>query len=244
MKWQAAENESKGADEKGRCAMTKILTFDLGGTLMEYAGMPASWTDYYEQGFEALNRYYHCNVSVSCIKKSVEILTSLNPRVCYREKEYAPEAIFSKALGHWQKELPFRQCAYKFYEGLNLKAVIYPDVIPVLTVLKAKGCRIAALTDLPTAMPDELFQKDIEQLLPYLDSYVSSLSCGFRKPNARGLQMIAEQYQIPVTELTFIGDEEKDRETAYRAGCRFIRIDRKEEGRGDICDLYGLKNLF
>lgn len=222
---------------------SRVFVFDLGGTLMEYAGMPASWTAYYEQGFTALNRYYCCNASVSDIKRSVEILTSLNPRVCYREEEYAPEVIFSRALGHWQKEPPFRECAYKFYEGLHLKAVIYPDVIPVLTALKSRGCRIAALTDLPTAMPEELFRRDIEQLLPYLEFYVSSLSCGFRKPNDRGLRLIAEQCHVPVTELTFTGDEEKDRETAHRAGCRFLRIDRREEGSGDICDLYGLKNF-
>lgn len=222
---------------------SRVLVFDLGGTLMEYTGMPASWTDYYEQGFAAIDRYYDCNASASDIKRSVEILTSFNPRVCYREEEYAPEVIFAKALEHWQKELPSGQCAYKFYEGLNLKAVIYPDVIPALTALKGKGYRIAALTDLPTAMPEELFQKDIALLLPYLDFYVSSLSCGFRKPNGRGLQLIAERYHVPVTELTFIGDEEKDRETAHRAGCRFLRMDRKEKNRGDICDLYGVKNL-
>ena len=58
----------------------KIITFDLGGTLMEYAGMPASWTDYYKQGFEAINSYYNCKVSEDYIKQSVEILKSFNPR--------------------------------------------------------------------------------------------------------------------------------------------------------------------
>lgn len=38
--------------------MTKVFVFDLGGTLMEYKGMPASWIDYYEQGFKELNEYW------------------------------------------------------------------------------------------------------------------------------------------------------------------------------------------
>lgn len=29
----------------------KIIVFDLGGTLMEYRGMPLNWSDYYEKGF-------------------------------------------------------------------------------------------------------------------------------------------------------------------------------------------------
>lgn len=47
-------------------------------------------------------------------------------------------------------------------------------------------------------MPDEMFKNDISSLLPYFDFYVSSLSCGFRKPNSRGLEFIAEHYEIPV----------------------------------------------
>lgn len=216
--------------------MKEILVFDLGGTLMEYRGMPLSWTDYYKQGFEAINQYYHCDVPVSCIEESVEILKLLNSGVCYREEEYTPEYIFAKALAHWDKALPIQDCAHKFYEGLKLEAAIYPDTIPALEALRSQGYGIAALTDLPTAMPDELFKKDIVQLLPYLDFYVSSLSCGFRKPNSKGLQMISEHYKVPTAELIFIGDEEKDRKTAENAGCHFVRIDRRKCG-GDIHDL-------
>lgn len=47
--------------------MAKVLVFDLGGTLMEYKGMPDSWIDYYKQGFETINSYYHCGVSEACM---------------------------------------------------------------------------------------------------------------------------------------------------------------------------------
>lgn len=204
---------------------------------MEYVGMPVSWVDYYRQGFEELNRYYQCGVSAACIDRSIEILKSFNARIFYREVEYTPEYIFGKVLEHWPERLPIHECLYKFFEGLELTAMIYPDTIPALKALRKKGYQIATLTDLPTAMPDELFKKDIAPLLPYFDLYVSSLSCGFRKPNSKGLELIAEHYEIPVNELIFIGDEEKDRKTACNAGCPFVRIDRKQEGTGDICDL-------
>lgn len=222
----------------------KILTFDLGGTLMEYTGMPDSWTDYYKQGFEAVDQYYHCNISTSHIEKSVEILCSFNPRIHYREEEYSPEYIFKKALEHWHRDIPIADCADIFYRGLKLKAEIYPDTIPILITLRKQGYQIATLTDLPTAMPDELFKKDIAQLLPYFDLYVSSLSCGFRKPNIRGLQMISRYFGVPITELIFIGDEEKDRKTADNAKCHFIRINRKQKGGGDIEDLHELVELL
>lgn len=98
----------------------------------------------------------------------------------------------------------------------------------MLKELREKGHTIGCFTDLPPVMPDEMFRKDIEEILPYIDMYVSSQSCGYRKPNKFGLQQIADQYQVPVYSLIFVGDEEKDRKTAENAGCRFIRIDRRD----------------
>lgn len=59
----------------------------------------------------------------------------------------------------------------------------YPETINVLQKLKEKGYTIAALTDLPCAMHDEIFRRDISELLGYFDYYVSSTVAGYRKPN-------------------------------------------------------------
>ena len=56
-------------------------------------------------------------------------------------------------------------------------AEIYPETINVLQKLK-KGYTIAALTDLPSAMPDEIFRRDISELLGYFDYYVSATVAG------------------------------------------------------------------
>lgn len=52
------------------------------------------------------------------------------------------------------------------------------------------------------------------------------------------------KYNTPITELIFIGDEEKDRETAKNANCRFIYIDRTKENAGSISDLSELLKLL
>ena len=36
----------------------KAIVFDLGGTLMEYEGMPLDWSDYYCQGFKKINENF------------------------------------------------------------------------------------------------------------------------------------------------------------------------------------------
>ena len=222
----------------------KIVVFDLGGTLMQYVGMPHSWVDFYEQGLEAIIKKYGCNVSEEEIEQTLQILRDFNPRVNYREVEYKAEQIFAKALEHWNLEVPFAECMEVFWSGLNLTAEIYPETVEVLPTLKEEGYAIATLTDLPSAMPDEVFRKDMEELLGYFDLYISSEIAGYRKPNMKGLQMIAEHFGVPVTELIFVGDEEKDRQAAKNADCRFVHIKRTEKATESIGDLYELLDLL
>jgi len=202
----------------------KVIVFDLGGTLMEYVGMPLSWVDFYRLGFNTIKEYYNCEVTEAMIDESIEILKSFNPRVNYREIEYEPRYIFEKALKNWKVNASIDEIVDIFWKGLKLKAEIYQDTIPFLKELKAKGYVIATLTDLPNGMPDELFMRDINELLQYVDYYGSSSVFGYRKPNPTGLHLIAEKYNIPIEEIIFVGDEEKDRQTALNAGCRFWSV--------------------
>lgn len=184
------------------------------------------------------------DISRKTVENSVQILKDINPRLHYREIEYSADSVFTKALDPWHLDVPVQSCIETFWSGLRLEAEIYADAIPVLQKLREKGWAIAALTDLPSAMPDELFRRDISGLLEYFDYYVSSAVSGYRKPNDRGLQMISDKFATPITELLFVGDEEKDRETAIRAGCKFIWIDRNDKQEDGIADLSELLALL
>ncbi len=218
----------------------KVAVFDLGGTLMEYTGMPRSWADYYYQGMEAIIRKFNCDISRELVEKSIDILRGFNPRINYREIEYPAQYIFAKVLEPWNVDIPIQSCIETFWGGLELKVEIYPDTIHALQELREKGYVIATLTDLPSAMPDDFFKRDIWELMEYFDYYVSSDVAGYRKPNCRGLEMISERFATPIEELIFVGDEEKDRETAHRANCKFIWIQRREKDEERIGDLYEL----
>lgn len=222
----------------------KVVVFDLGGTLMQYVGMPHSWVDFYHEGFEAIIQKFKYHVSQEVVEKSFQILKEFNPRIHYREIEYSAEYIFTKVLEPWHIDIPIQNCIDTFWSGLHLKAEIYPETINVLQKLRRKGYTIAALTDLPSAMPDEIFRRDISELLDYFDYYVSSSVAGYRKPNCRGLQMISEKFAVPVTELIFIGDEEKDRKTAFNANCKFIWIQRTGKNEESIDNLYELLDVL
>ena len=205
----------------------KVIVFDIGGTLMEYKNMPLSWLDFYKDGFRYVCSELSLNITENDIDKSFEVLKSYNPRINPREVDVTPEVIFSEATAHWQGKIELSDVINKFYESMNLTAYIYPETLDFLDKLKADGYKIAALTDVAIGMPDELHESYFPELLPYFDMYVSSISCGYRKPNPKGLSDIAENFGVAYYEMIMIGDEEKDIKTAKRFGCKSVLIDRR-----------------
>lgn len=224
----------------------KVAAFDIGGTLMEYRNMPNVWTDYYKTGFEFVRDKLGLDLSDDDIEKSVEVLKSYNPKVKYREEDIAPEVIFGDVCAHWACPYDLDEVIDVFYRSMGLTPYIYPETVSVLEKLRAQGYGIATLTDVATGMPDELHKSYFPELLPYFDMYVSSLSCGYRKPNPKGLADIAGHFGISPDEMVFIGDEEKDILAAKRFGCLSVLIDRKGRGErfGQDCTVTDLNGLL
>lgn len=208
----------------------KAVVFDVGRTLMEYRNMPNVWTDFYQSSFEYIRSELDLHISEADIEKSIDVLRSYNPKIKYREIDYSPEYIFGKATTHWNCDFLLEDVINSFYASLELISYIYEETIPVLEKLRAEGHIIAVLTDVATGMPDKLHKSYFKELLPYFDMYVSSVSCGYRKPNPKGLQDIAEHFGITPNDMIYIGDEEKDIGAAKRFGCRSVLIDRYSTG--------------
>lgn len=202
----------------------KVVVFDLGGTLMEFRGMPPVWIDYYKAGFDSVNANFNLGLTDSDIDNSVQIMKSYNPRVNYREEEIAPYDIFRDATSAWNKETDIDSIIESFFAGINLDTVIYDYSFELLEKYKSDGYSIACLTDLPSGMPDYIFRETLAELIDKLNLYVSSQSCGYRKPNKFGLQYIADYFNADIKDIMFIGDEEKDKQAAQNAGCKFMFI--------------------
>ena len=191
---------------------------------MEYKGMPLNWCDYYYKGFEQVKDTYGLELSEMELQESVEILKSYNPRISGRELEIAPEIIFRESVANWKNKPNIENVIDVFFKGLNLSAEVFDFSVDLLQKCKSQGCKIACLTDLPNGMPDSMFKKAIAEIIDLFDLYVSSQSCGVRKPNKEGLLLIARTFDVDVSELLFIGDEEKDYMTALNAGYNFMYI--------------------
>ncbi len=206
----------------------KVLVFDLGGTLMEYKGMHLSWVSYYKSAFDYVNEKLALKLSKSQIEKSIQILTDYNPRIKPREKEIVPEVIFADVTADWQTSIPVTKIIDTFFESFHLEPVFYEDSIPALQELKKMGFKLAVLTDVATGMPDQLHKDYVSPLLPYFDLYVSSLSCGYKKPNVKGLKDIAEYFKASPDEMLMTGDDLRDVQVAKNFGCQSVLIERKD----------------
>ncbi len=204
-----------------------VIVFDIGGTLMEYVNMPNVWIDYYESAFRHVREKLRLPLTDERLAASVEVLRQYNPRVKYREKDYSPEQIFGDAAAEWDFPFKLEEVISVFFEDMKLTPLIYPETVPTLERLRQNGWKIASLTDVATGMPDSLHKSYFPELMPYFDLYVSSQSCGYRKPNPAGVHLIAEHFGADEKRFIFVGDEPKDIKTAQNVGCRSVLIDRK-----------------
>lgn len=207
--------------------MIKCIVFDVGRTLMEYVDMPNVWTDYYQTAFEFANEKLNLGLDGDKISKAVEILRSFNPTVNHREAEIYPEVIFLTIKEKLDLKISVLDFINAFFDAFDFKVLIYPETVEVLKKLREKGFIIATLTDVATGMPDELHKSYFKELLPYFDMYVSSSNCGYRKPNPKGLNDIADKFHLEKDEILFVGDEEKDIKVAENFGCKSVLINRE-----------------
>ncbi|MCR4939541.1 MAG: HAD hydrolase-like protein [Treponemataceae bacterium] len=208
--------------------MINLAVFDLGGTLMEYQGLHLSWISNYKKCFDYVNEKLGLGLTEAQIEKSIQILTDYNPRVKPREADIEPEIIFKDVTAGWMlpDSIPVAKIIDIFFEALELNPLIYEDSIPCLKALRERGIKIAVLTDVATGMPDQLHKNYNGPLLPYFDMYVSSLSCGFKKPNPKGLYDIAAFFHAEAENMLMIGDDKRDVLVAQRFGCKSVLIER------------------
>ena len=128
--------------------------------------------------------------------------------------------------------------------GLGLSEQLIADSIPTLAALKKAGFKIAAMTDVATGMPDLMHKNYVTPLLPYFDLYVSSLSCGYKKPNPKGLRDISEQLGIEPENMVMIGDTNRDVNVAKNIGCRSILTNRKDEPVQELGQDFTIRNTL
>ena len=216
----------------------KAIGFDLGNTLLSYGNTPLSWQSRYKEALNLVANNCGLRINKELLSEGERILTKYNTRLNEREEEVTADRIFGELLDQWglPKQRYLKIAKETFFEYFQKDSVLYDDVVPVFRHLQKQGVKIGILTDMPYGMDKEFLEHDLQPISGYVDSVLTSVEVGFRKPNVQGYMDLSRRLGTEPLEMAYIGDEEKDIIGSNNAGMYSIFID-----RNDLCAKYGQK---
>jgi len=127
--------------------------------------------------------------------------------------EDSVEQYFDQALASYQDH----------YERINGDyATLYPKVIEGLQAFKAKGVRLACVTNKPIAFALPLLKK--MGLFSYFDVVYGGDSLPQKKPHPQPLLQVCHDFGLQPGQVVAIGDSSNDALAARAAGCRVLNV--------------------
>lgn len=205
------------------------LGFDLGNTLMEYAGVPLNWAQHYPAALGSLADFLQVEVRAEQIERGSDLLRRYNTRLNPRETEVGFATILAELCGCLgapaAEEGPAAAAFFRVFQQ-HLRG--FDDARVTLANLRARKLKLGVFTDVPYGMPRELVLRDIADagLAGAIDVVLTSRDAGFRKPAVATLCALATALGCTAAEMAYVGDEQKDIEAARRFGCGAILLDR------------------
>jgi putative hydrolase of the HAD superfamily len=209
----------------------KAILFDLGNTLVSY---------YEREDFpailgRALRAAYASLAADGYRRLTLEEVLARAPRaesdpedLSIRPLEDRFEALFELAGAALPHESYWR-AARAFVGPMQAPAVVYPDTIPTLGLLRDAGVRVGIVSNLPWGVPSELWRGELARhaIEQYLDFTVFCADIGRRKPSPAIFRAALDRLGVAPGEALFVGDEpEWDVGGAERAGIPAVLMDR------------------
>lgn len=109
-------------------------------------------------------------------------------------------------------------------QQFNLKLVLYDDVIPALTDLKARGLALGLISNVDRDIAPLLNQLGVASLLSFV---VTSQNTGFNKPHPEIFREALKRARVPPAEAIYVGDQYQiDVVGANGVGMKGILLDR------------------
>ncbi len=187
----------------------KAAIIDLDGTMLDTAG------DFHvavnrmreELGLTPLSQ----ETIVNFVGKGTENLIRRVLAVDYAEDE---------AAGYFQQALD----AYtEHYLAINGDyASLYPGVLEGLQALRAKGLRLACVTNKPVSFTLPLLEK--KGLSGFFEVVYGGDSFPKKKPHPMPLLQVCSDFKLEPAQVVAIGDSSNDAQAARAAGCRVLNV--------------------
>lgn len=207
--------------------MFKAVIFDIGQTLIEYKN-PLNWSKLYHPAFENIAHKCGYDFTEQQYEHAGSVLTKYNTRIHPREEEVSSTRIFTEILSGMDVPMEdmerVKECFYSYFRQ---DCAPFPEAEETLKTLSDNGIVLGTLSDVPYGMDNRYALEDLSVLKKYIDYPFTSNDADVRKPCAKGLQMLSETMQIALSDIVFVGDEEKDMICGIRAGAYPVLINRE-----------------
>ena len=226
--------------------MLKAVVFDIGQTLVEYK-IPLNWSKLYRPAFEHIAEKYNYSFSEEHYQNAGNVLTKYNTRIYPRDYEVSSTQIFTEILqGMNLPPEDMEQVKESFYAFFKQDSALYSDVTETLKTLSEKGVRLGTLSDVAYGMDNAYALEDIDSILKYIEFPYTSNDTGYRKSCTKGLLFLSEKMHTAISELVFVGDEEKDMTCAKNAGAYAVLINREnvKKDYGQDKEIHSLTELL
>jgi putative hydrolase of the HAD superfamily len=214
--------------------MIKTVIFDLGGTLIEYAGPYATWPQLEEPGLNAAHAVFtEAGLKLPRPDRFRSVAYEILPRrwalATAGRKNLTTTTLLSEILAALKIQEPDRQTmelAVSLYEtAVCAGATVMPHARVVVEKLRDEGYRLGLISN--TMYSGRSHRADLERfdLISYFESLLFSADVNKWKPNRAAFTHVMSELRAAPETTVFIGDDPgADVVGARRAGMHVIHF--------------------
>lgn len=194
----------------------ETVVFDLGGTLIEYAGSYAAWPELETPGFSAAydffrQRYETIPIFDDFRQAGFALLPPLWQAATRHERnlrvvDLLKAALAETAVSHILTE-DIMEAACRYGGAIQAQATVMPQAVETVRQVKAAGFKVGLVSN--TMFPGTLHRADMERfgLTPYFDEMVFSADVNKWKPNADPFHHVLTALGAGADTAVYVGDD-------------------------------------
>ncbi|HRQ41643.1 MAG TPA: HAD family hydrolase [Chloroflexota bacterium] len=196
--------------------MIEAVVFDLGGTLIEYAGRYAAWPDLETPGLTAAYDYlgqqgYTLPVFDRFQQAGFTLLPPLWRAATRHEANLRVADLLAMILDevgvNAVRVMDVTAAAERYGAAIQAQAEVIQQAVATVAQVKAAGYRVGLVSN--TMFPGALHRADMDRfgLTPYFDEMVFSADVNMWKPNADPFWQVLAGLGVAADTAVYIGDD-------------------------------------
>jgi HAD superfamily hydrolase (TIGR01509 family) len=212
--------------------MIKAIIFDLGGTLIEYAGEYASWPDLETPGFKAAHLFLRergvaLPVFADFCATGFALLPARWRGATTGERNLTVMDLLADLLVEYGVDVPptavLADAAEQYQTAVQAQAYPLPGAATTLAQLKAEGYRLGLISNTMFSGKAHLADLARFDMAGYFDRVLFSAEENKWKPNPAPFQHMLLALGVEAATAVFVGDDPaNDVYGAQRAGLRAV----------------------